>query len=210
MGQRYVHYHHGKGFFAFATDIKALWSHPDVPRVLSDERIGRMLIHDRASNEGETPFDGIHGLPGGAVMTVGSDGSTKKRRYWPTHARLRAAVRAVNESLSALRLEKHPDKTFIGKIQRGFDFLGYRFGAAVLKLAEATIGKFVEQATWLYEQGRRERGKAPLLGAYVRRWLGWATGGLDDLPRRGNGRVRAVPTLSTVARGATPPSSADH
>ena len=128
----------------------------------------------------------------------------------PTHARLRAAVRAVNESLSALRLEKHPDKTFIGKIQRGFDFLGYRFGAAVLKLAEAAVGKFVEQATWLYEQGRRERGKAPLLGAHVRRWLGWATGGLDDLPRRGNGRVRAAITLSSVAAAQHRPSSADR
>jgi hypothetical protein len=75
-----------------------------------------------------------------------------------------------------------PDKTFIGKIQGGFDFLGYRFGAPVLKLAQATIEKFVEQATQLYEQGRRERSKALLLGKYVRRWLGWATGGLANLP----------------------------
>jgi hypothetical protein len=128
----------------------------------------------------------------------------------PTHARLRAAVRAVNESLSALRLEKHSDKTFIGKIQRGFDFLGYRIGTAVLKLADATVEKFVEQATLLYEQGRRQQSKAPLLGAYVRRGLGGATGGLDDLPRRGNGRVRAVLTLSTVAGAQHRPSSANH
>ena len=98
----------------------------------------------------------------------------------PTHAKLRTVVRAVNEVLSALRLEKHPDKTFIGKIERGFDFLGYRFGAAVLKLAQATIEKFVEQATRLYEQGRRERRKAPLLGRYVRRWLGWANGWMTE------------------------------
>ena len=73
----------------------------------------------------------------------------------PTHARPRTAVRAVNETLSTLRPEKHPDKTFIGKIHRGFDFLGYRFGAPALKLAQATIEKFVEPATQLYEQGRR-------------------------------------------------------
>ena len=36
MGQRYVHYHHGKGFFAFATEIKALWALADVPRKLCD------------------------------------------------------------------------------------------------------------------------------------------------------------------------------
>jgi hypothetical protein len=121
----------------------------------------------------------------------------------PTHARLRTTVRAVNESLSTLRLEKHPDKTFIGKIQRGFDFLGYRFGAPVLEMAQATVEKFVEQATRLYEQGRRQRSKAPLLGAYVRRWLGWARGGLGDLPRSGTGRVRGGQTMTPLARGET-------
>lgn len=99
----------------------------------------------------------------------------------PTHAKLRTAVRVVNAALSSLRLEKHPDKTFIGKIERGFDFLGYRFGAPVLTLAAVTIEKFVEHATRLYEQGRRQRVRAPLLGDYVRRWTQWAKGGLGGL-----------------------------
>jgi RNA-directed DNA polymerase len=86
----------------------------------------------------------------------------------PTRSKLRGAVRAVNEVLPSLRLEKHPDKTFIGKIERGFDFLGYRFGSRVLELAEATIERFVEQATRLYEQGRRERVK----GGFVARLRG--------------------------------------
>jgi hypothetical protein len=38
---------------------------------------------------------------------------------------LRGAVKLVNQTLRALSLEKHPDKTFIGRIERGFDFLGY-------------------------------------------------------------------------------------
>ena len=45
----------------------------------------------------------------------------------PTRWKLRWAVKAVNEVLSSLRLEKHPDKTFIGRIEKGFDFLGYHF-----------------------------------------------------------------------------------
>ncbi len=32
-----------------------------------------------------------------------------------------------NQVLGSLRLEKHPEKTFIGKIENGFDFLGYHF-----------------------------------------------------------------------------------
>jgi hypothetical protein len=27
--------------------------------------------------------------------------------------------------VSELKVEQHPDKTFIGRIERGFDFLGY-------------------------------------------------------------------------------------
>jgi asparagine synthetase B (glutamine-hydrolysing) len=38
MGQRALHYHRGQDFFVFATEIKALWSYPHVPRVLSDAR----------------------------------------------------------------------------------------------------------------------------------------------------------------------------
>ena len=127
----------------------------------------------------------------------------------PTHAKLRGAVRAVNGVLSALHLEKHPDKTFIGRIERGFDFLGYRFGAAVLQLAQATIEKFVEQATRLYEQGRRERRKAPLLGRYVRRWLGWANGGMMEIETRKR-RAADQRNSHTTAAEAVPKQSPHH
>ncbi len=53
----------------------------------------------------------------------------------PTRLKLRRAVRAVNQVLGALRLERHPDKTFIGRIEKGFDFLGYHFGTEGLTMA---------------------------------------------------------------------------
>jgi len=40
----------------------------------------------------------------------------------PTRWQLRGAVKVVNQMLGTLGLEKHPDKTFIGMIERGFDF----------------------------------------------------------------------------------------
>ena len=43
----------------------------------------------------------------------------------PTRWKLRSAVRIVNETLNLLKVEQHPDKTFIGRVERGFDFLGY-------------------------------------------------------------------------------------
>ena len=44
-------------------------------------------------------------------------------------------------------MEKHPDKTFVGRIERGFDFLGYHFIPAGLTVAKATIEKFLVRAT---------------------------------------------------------------
>ena len=43
----------------------------------------------------------------------------------PSRWKLRRAVKQVNRVLEGLLLEKHPDKTFIGRAERGFDFLGY-------------------------------------------------------------------------------------
>jgi hypothetical protein len=71
----------------------------------------------------------------------------------PTRWKLRRAVKAVNHVLGSLQLEKHPDKTFIGRIERGFDFLGYHFTPEGVMVAKATIQRFVERAARLYEQG---------------------------------------------------------
>jgi RNA-directed DNA polymerase len=45
-----------------------------------------------------------------------------------THWHLRKAVRTVNQHFHQLKVEQAPDKTFIGKISKGWDFLGYQFG----------------------------------------------------------------------------------
>ncbi len=102
----------------------------------------------------------------------------------PTRWTLRRAVKAVNGVLGSLRLEKHPDKTFIGRIERGFDFLGYHFSREGLRVAKATFRKFVGRATRLYEQ-EEERNGPSVPGVYVRRWVCWASGGLG--PAGGSG-----------------------
>jgi len=76
---------------------------------------------------------------------------------------------------------KNPDKTFIGRIARGFDFLGYHFTADSLTLADATLARFLDRATRLYEQERRRRKTPSPLGAYVKRWRAWASGGLPTI-----------------------------
>ncbi len=51
--------------------------------------------------------------------------------------------------ISRIRLS---DKTFIGRFEKGFEFLGYHFGPNGLSVATKTIEQFVARATRLYEQ----------------------------------------------------------
>ena len=48
----------------------------------------------------------------------------------------------------------NPDKTSIGRIERGFDFLGYRFGREGLTLAAKTIEQFAARAIRLTRKSR--------------------------------------------------------
>ncbi len=72
----------------------------------------------------------------------------------------------------------YPDKTFVGRIERGFDFLGYHFGPDGLSVAQKTVEQFVERAIRLYEQEPREALASARLGSYVQRWVRWAGAGL--------------------------------
>ena len=100
----------------------------------------------------------------------------------PTRWKLRQAVKVVNQVLASLRLDKHPDKTFIGSIAKGFDFLGYRFSPDGLRVATKTLANFVARMRQLYEH---EPGKSlsARLGAYVRRWVRWVKAGLSTPPQ---------------------------
>ncbi|MCP4107624.1 MAG: reverse transcriptase [Desulfobacteraceae bacterium] len=94
----------------------------------------------------------------------------------PTRWRLRGAVRLVNEILDVLKLDKHPDKTFIGRISRGFDFLGYQFSSCgLVGVAVKTVERFAERVSRLYEQGA----DSERIGEYARRWVRWVRSGIE-------------------------------
>ena len=90
----------------------------------------------------------------------------------PTRWKLRKAIKAVNEVMAELQVEKHPDKTFIGRIARGFDFLGYWFSPAGLGVAPKTVLRCLQKISRLYEQGASIR----RIGEYLRRWGQWVRG----------------------------------
>jgi RNA-directed DNA polymerase len=83
----------------------------------------------------------------------------------------------VNQVLASLRLAKHPDKTLIGRIAKGFDFLGYHFRPDGRRVATKTVANFVARVRQLFEHEPGE-GVSARLGAYVRRWVQWVTAGV--------------------------------
>jgi len=99
-----------------------------------------------------------------------------------TRWHLRKAVRTVNQHFNQLKVEQAPDKTFIGKIRRGWDFLGYHFDGKQLTVAAKTVEKHVLHYRQLYEQLRNKKATsdemALALGQYVKRWQRWVKAGI--------------------------------
>jgi len=97
----------------------------------------------------------------------------------------RRAVKLMNQCFELLKVKQHPDKTFIGKIEKGFDFLGYHFSRQSIKLAKNTVNKHLEKIHQLYEQQKRKKATSNemtlILDDYLKRWRRWCTAGLDNI-----------------------------
>lgn len=102
------------------------------------------------------------------------------------HGGHKFAVATMNRWFGEAGLEQHPGKTFIGRIERGFDWLGYRFDAAGLR---GVATRTMEQATLklhrLLEQAARRRADTTVLqqavAEYQTRWQRWLFAGLRDI-----------------------------
>jgi hypothetical protein len=97
----------------------------------------------------------------------------------PTRWSLRRAIVVVNQTLRELRVEQHPGKTFIGRIERGFTFLGYWITEkGVSGVAPSTWEAFQERVVRLYEQDAPPEEIRQRIGQYVRRWRRWVVSGV--------------------------------
>jgi hypothetical protein len=114
------------------------------------------------------------------------------------------AVRTVNQHFNQLKVEQAPDKTFIGKISRGWDFLGYHFDGKQLTVAAKTVEKHVLHYRQLYEQLRKKKATsdemALVLGWYVKRWQQWAAAGLQGFKIDVYAQIRYPRVLTQIGR----------
>ena len=95
--------------------------------------------------------------------------------FAPTRHKLKTALRAMYRVLEQLKLTVHPNKRYIGKTHKGFDFLGYRIHPdRLLRPALQSLNRLFERARRLHEQGADEY----RLRQYVQHWFTWLHSGL--------------------------------
>lgn len=91
-----------------------------------------------------------------------------------TRRQLRQTTKGVYAVLKSLRVDKHPDKTWIGRAKRGFDFLGFRITPTSIQPSAASVSRRDKKVARLYERGASKR----RIGLYLGRWLVWGMLGL--------------------------------
>ena len=87
--------------------------------------------------------------------------------------RFRHAVKEMYGVLNLLGFNLHPDKTSIGRVDRGFDFLGYHLKPGHLGLAMTAADRLREKLTRLYEQGADK----VRIGKFIQHWSNAVRGG---------------------------------
>ncbi len=91
----------------------------------------------------------------------------------PARWALRKTVRIVNLVLNQLKVWQHPDKTLVGCVSRGFDFLGYHLTTERLPAARKTKQNHINHVNRLYEQ----RATSERIDGCVKRWKKWTRSG---------------------------------
>ena len=84
------------------------------------------------------------------------------------------AMWGIYPLLTELELTLAFDKTWIGRVAKGFDFLGYRLSPDDMTVAERSFKRMTEKLRLLYEQGADQARRR----SYVTHWLKWAQSGV--------------------------------
>ncbi|EAW8864365.1 hypothetical protein DUD90_22345 [Salmonella enterica subsp. enterica serovar Oranienburg] len=114
----------------------------------------------------------------------------------PTRWHLRRAVRMLNRHFAQAGFEQHPDKTFIGRVEKGFDWMGFWFTEKGCDgVAPRALQNIKDRLRQLYERVRQwpEDLRLRRMVGYVRNWLRWSS------PPRARRRHSRFSSLGPVA-----------
>jgi len=105
-GVKPLYYYHGQGLFLFASEVKALLTHPDVRAKVSPEGLSEYFTFQNILSD-RTLFEGVRLLPPGCTLCVETrpPGKVHQRRYWDfrfDHARFSGTAEETVERLSTM------------------------------------------------------------------------------------------------------------
>ena len=105
-----------------------------------------------------------------------------------TRHQLRQAVKKVYSITEELGLKLAKAKTWLGRVTKGFDFLGYQISPNGIQIAQGSLSRMMTKLHRLYEQGATQK----RLVDYVNRWMSWAAAGVSliDAPLKLNVKIR--------------------
>ena len=103
MGQKPLYYYQDRQVFVFASEIKALLAHPDVPRVsrfaAGSDALAEYLSFGYVPAP-STAFLGIKMLPPATSITIRFSGEIRQQRYWDMQERARFAPASASAQAS--------------------------------------------------------------------------------------------------------------
>ncbi|EEA7260294.1 hypothetical protein TM79_004846 [Salmonella enterica subsp. enterica] len=201
----------GRYPFVFRTDIRGYYARISKPllyeqlcRYVSSPVLRDLLsqfLHYSVEDGGEfhTP---LRGIPRGSALSpllaafhlTETDNVFSRNRHVtyarymddflilsPTRWHLRRAVRMLNRHFAQAGFEQHPDKTFIGRVEKGFDWMGFWFTEKGCDgVAPRALQNFKDRLRRLYERVRQwpEDLRHSRMAGYVRAWYRWTATGL--------------------------------
>ena len=92
-----------------------------------------------------------------------------------TRHQLKRIIKCVYACLDELALTLAPDKTWIGRVSKGFDFLGYHISLKGLSMANRSFDRMSLKLHRLFEQGADHA----RLVQYLKNWIRWAKTGVS-------------------------------
>lgn len=123
---------------------------------------------------------------------------------------LRGQVKALNGYLQAYGFIQHPDKTFIGRIEKGFDWMGAWLGTAgVEDIAPRALANHREKVRRLYERfwHKPKAWAHARVSQYRSRWKIWAVclvAAIASIPSIASAGWTAYPVDASQLRACTP------
>ena len=82
--------------------------------------------------------------------------------FFKTRHQLKKMLKKIYSCLDGIQLKLSNPKTWIGRVDKGFDYLGYRISPEGLTIAQGSLDRLKDKNSPAFGAGRRERASGEL------------------------------------------------